>query len=154
MPPPRHPDERISICRRRHPDERIFRYPLQALQLTPIASALACARGVSLITRGRDCVAGGMWEVVHDRKPFSRYFGRHTGRNFGQNVMVKYSSFRLRPLQSITAKRRSYSQIISFGGCFGEKLTSFGPFWCTGRYTGIGQNWDLPFGGLSVSAER
>ena len=31
MPPPRHPDERISIGWRRHPDERIFRYPLQAL---------------------------------------------------------------------------------------------------------------------------
>ena len=31
MPPPRHPDEQISIGRRRHPDERIFGYPLQAL---------------------------------------------------------------------------------------------------------------------------
>ena len=31
MPPPRHPDERISIGWRRHPDERIFGYPLQAL---------------------------------------------------------------------------------------------------------------------------
>ena len=31
MPPPRHPDEQISIGWRRHPDERIFGYPLQAL---------------------------------------------------------------------------------------------------------------------------
>ena len=43
------------------------------------------------------------------------------------------------------------AEIISFGGCFGEKLTSFGPFWCTGCYTGIGQNCDLPFGGLLVA---
>ena len=32
MPPLRHPDEGISIGRRRHPDERIFGYPLQALE--------------------------------------------------------------------------------------------------------------------------
>ena len=28
--------------------------------------------------------------LVYDRKPFGRYFGRHTGRN----VTVKYSAFR------------------------------------------------------------
>ena len=32
MPPPRHPDEGISIDRRRHPVERIIRYLLQALK--------------------------------------------------------------------------------------------------------------------------
>ena len=93
--------------------------------------------------------------LVYDLKPFGRYFGQNFSRNFGRNVTIKYSSFRWRPLQSISAERRSYGRNnLFFGGCFGEKLTSFGPFRCTVRYTGTGPNWDLPFGGLSVSAER
>ena len=50
MPPPRHPDERISIGWRRHPDERIFGYPLQALILSEQAerkSEVASARVIT-----------------------------------------------------------------------------------------------------------
>ena len=54
----------------------------------------------------------------------------------------RYSLFR--PKWVLTA------EIISFG----DKLISFGTFWWTGRYTGTVRNWDLPFGGLLVSAER
>ena len=31
--------------------------------------------------------------LVYDRKPFGRYFGRHTSQNFSRNVTVTYSSF-------------------------------------------------------------
>ena len=47
MPPPRHPDERISIGRRRHPDERIFGYPLQALDARDVCDD-CCAQSAGI----------------------------------------------------------------------------------------------------------
>ena len=64
-------------------------------------------RSASLVFRNKwRRESWGVRHLVYVRKPL----GRHTAQNFNRNVTVKYSSFRWRPLQSISAEIASYGR--------------------------------------------